>query len=108
MKGGQFIPLPEVEETCAITHESLCEMSNCGMKFCRTLSLGKTGKNRTLGRVSKPIYMLKTLDHPSHNWSGNALNVQVCCICLNLASKAWPRNERYCRSQGFELFVNVT
>lgn len=74
---ANFIPLQEVEETCAITHESLCEMSNCGMKFLGTLSLAKTGKNRTLGQVSKPIYMLKKLKHPSHDWSGNALNVQV-------------------------------
>jgi hypothetical protein len=50
--------------------------------------------------------MLKTLDHPSHDWSGNALNVQVCCICLNLAPKAWPRNDRDYRSQGLELLVN--
>jgi hypothetical protein len=61
---------------------------NCGMKFCRTLSLGKTGKNRTLGRVSKPIYMLKTLDHPSHNWSGNALNVRVLLHMLKFGFKS--------------------
>ncbi len=30
---AKFIALREVEETCAITNESLCEMSNCGMKF---------------------------------------------------------------------------
>lgn len=103
---ANFIPLQEVEETCAITHKSLCEMSNCGMKFWGTLSLAKTAKNRTLGQVCKLIYMLKTLDHPSHDWSGNALNVQVCCICLNLAPKAWPRNDRDYRSQGLELLVN--